>query len=70
MKSKYLQMIEDAGFQEVKIIEENHFQVENMANDPTAQAIVKTSEITTEKVKKIANTVASVKVCGIKPNFP
>jgi hypothetical protein len=41
-----------------------------MANDPTAQAIVKTSEITTEKVKKIANTVASVKVCGIKPNFP
>jgi SAM-dependent methyltransferase len=67
MKGKYLQMIEDAGFEEVKIIEENHFPVENMANDPTAQAIVKTSEIPVEKVKKIADIVASVKVSGVKP---
>ncbi len=68
MKNKYLQMIKDAGFQEVKIIEENYFPVENMANDPTAQAIVKTSEIPAEKLKKIANTVASVKVSGVKPH--
>jgi SAM-dependent methyltransferase len=68
MKEKYLQMIRDAGFHEVKIIEENYFPVENMANDPTAQAIVKTSEIPAEKIKEIANTVASVKVAGIKPN--
>jgi SAM-dependent methyltransferase len=68
MKDKYLQMIRDAGFHEVKIIEENHFPVENMANDPTAQAIAKTSEIPVEKIKEIANTVASVKVAGIKPN--
>jgi arsenite methyltransferase len=67
MKSKYLQMIKDAGFQQVKIIEENHFPVENMANDPTAQAIVKTAEIPVEKIKKIANTVASVKISGVKP---
>jgi sporulation protein YlmC with PRC-barrel domain len=67
MKSKYLQMIEDAGFEEVKIIEENHFPVENMANDPTAQAIVKTSEIPVEEVKKIGDIVASVKVSGVKP---
>jgi arsenite methyltransferase len=68
MKDKYLQMIRDAGFHEVKIIEENHFPVENMANDPTAQAIAKTSEIPAEKIREIANTVASVKVAGIKPN--
>jgi SAM-dependent methyltransferase len=68
MKNKYLQMIRDAGFQEVKVVEENHFPVENMANDPTAQAIVKTSEIPADKIKKIANTVSSVKVCGVKPN--
>jgi ubiquinone/menaquinone biosynthesis C-methylase UbiE len=66
MKSKYLQMIEDAGFQEVKVIEENRFPVENMARDPTAQAIVKTLKITAEKAKKIANIVASVKVSGFK----
>jgi len=66
MKSKYLQMIEDAGFQEVKVIEENRFPVENMAHDPAAQAIVRTLEITAEKAKKIANIVASVKVSGFK----
>jgi SAM-dependent methyltransferase len=67
MKDRYLQMIIDAGFQEVKIIEENYFPVENMANDPTAQAIAKVKEIPAEKLKKIANTVASVKVTGVKP---
>jgi SAM-dependent methyltransferase len=67
MKDKYLQLIEDAGFQEVKIVEESCFPVENMANDPTAQAIVKTAEIPVERIKKIANTVASVKVSGVKP---
>ena len=68
MKDKYLQMIKEAGFQEVKIVEENYFPVENMANDPTAQAIVKTTKIPTERAKKIANTVASVKVSAVKPN--
>ncbi len=67
MKGKYLQMIKDAGFQEVEVIEESSFPVENMANDPTAQAIIKTSKISAEKIKKIANTVASVKVSGLKP---
>jgi len=70
MKGKYLQMIEDAGFQEVKIIEESYFPVEDMANDPTAQAIVKTSEIPADELKKIANTVASVKVSGVKLKQP
>jgi len=67
MKNKYLQTMRDAGFQKVKVIEENYFPVENMANDPTAQAIAKSSEIPAEKVKEIANTVASVKVYGAKP---
>jgi arsenite methyltransferase len=67
MKNKYLQLIRDAGFQEVKIIDENYFPIENMANDPTAQAIAKNSNISAEKANKIANIVASVKVSGLKP---
>jgi arsenite methyltransferase len=67
MKDKYLRLIEDAGFEQVKVIEENCFPIENMANDPTAQAIVKTSKMPAEKIKKIANSVASIKVSGIKP---
>jgi arsenite methyltransferase len=68
MKDKYLQMIKDAGFQEVRIIEENYFPVQDMANDPTAQAIIKTSEIPAGKIKEIENCVASAKVSGIKPD--
>ncbi|MGD0159847.1 MAG: arsenite methyltransferase [Candidatus Bathyarchaeia archaeon] len=67
MKDRYLQTIREAGFQKVKIVEENCFPVENMANDTTAQAIIKDNEIPAEKLAKIANTVASVKVNGLKP---
>jgi len=67
MKDKYLRMIEDAGFKEVKVMEENSFPAEDMANDPTAQAIVKNSEISAEKLGKIVNTVASLKISASKP---
>ena len=67
MKGKYLKMIEDAGFKDIKIIEESYFQIENMANDPTVQAIVKSSEIPAEKIMRIANSAASVKVSALKP---
>jgi hypothetical protein len=38
-----------------------------MANDPTAKAAVAELGWTSETVKDIANAVASVKVCGMKP---
>jgi SAM-dependent methyltransferase len=69
MRNKYLQMIEDAGFQEVSVIEENYFPVEDMANDPTAQAIAKTKKIRREEIKKVANTVVSIKVSAVKPKW-
>jgi arsenite methyltransferase len=67
MRDKYLKIIEDTGFQDVKVIEETFFPIENMANDPTAKAIAKTVRIPAEKIRNMANTVASVKVSGIKP---
>ncbi len=67
MKDRYLQMIQDAGFQKVRIVEEKSFPVENMANDPTAQAIIKNSRIQSEKIGKIANSVLSVNVAARKP---
>jgi SAM-dependent methyltransferase len=67
MKDKYLQTIRATGFQGVKVVEENCFPVEDMANDPTAQAIAKTSKITVDEVNRIANTVSSIRVSGVKP---
>jgi arsenite methyltransferase len=70
MKEKYLKMIEEAGFREVKIVQEEGFPVENMMNDPTVQAIVQTSKVPFEEIKKIAGSVVSAKVTGIKPWTP
>jgi ubiquinone/menaquinone biosynthesis C-methylase UbiE len=67
MKEEYLRLIKEAGFKEVKIVQEDHFAVEPMANDPTAQAIVKASKVPVSRIKEIGNSVASVKVCGTKP---
>lgn len=67
MKDKYLQLVKDAGFQEVKIVEETPFAVEEMLNDPTAKAIIKTSKLSDEKTKELGNFIASVKVYGVKP---
>jgi SAM-dependent methyltransferase len=67
MKQKYLQLIRDAGFEEVKIAQEKYFPVEYMADDPNVQAIVKKSKMSNAKLKGIANSVASVMVCGVKP---
>jgi len=49
------------------VIEEAHFPVEFMANDPTAKAVMKKSNIPAGSLSKIAYSVASVKVYGQKP---
>ncbi|OGN99575.1 MAG: arsenite S-adenosylmethyltransferase [Chloroflexi bacterium RBG_13_52_14] len=67
MKDEYLRTIKAAGFRNVNIVEETSFPVEYMANDPTAQAIIKDSGISPEKMKEFASSVLSIKVSGVKP---
>ncbi|MFC1983912.1 arsenite methyltransferase [Chloroflexota bacterium] len=66
-KEDYLATMASARFQEVKIIDEATFPIECMANDPTAQAIMDTLEISPEEVEDIASSVVSIKVNGVKP---
>jgi arsenite methyltransferase len=67
MKDEYLRTIKAAGFRNVDIVEETSFPVEFMANDPTAQAIIKDSGISPDKMKEFASSVLSIKVSGVKP---
>jgi len=66
-KDKYIDVIKEAGFQQVKIIEEAHFPVECLVNDPTAKIVIENSNISIEKVREIADSVVSIKVYGVKP---
>jgi arsenite methyltransferase len=67
MRDEYLGTIKGAGFQDVKLLEESVFPIECMANDPTAKAVIKKIDLSEERVKDAANSVASVKVRAKKP---
>jgi hypothetical protein len=67
MKDKYLKLIEKAGFAKVKVIEETHFPVKLMLNDPTAKALLKKTNTSKESLKDVTYSVVSVKVSATKP---
>jgi arsenite methyltransferase len=66
MKPDYIEAIRAAGFQEVMVVDETPFPIECMANDPTAQAIIRESAISTEMVKEVADSIVSLKVSAVK----
>jgi len=67
MKEDYVAAIREAGFSEVKIIDEVSFPIECIANDPAAKAITSELNVSSEEIKDIAHSILSIKVQGIKP---
>ena len=81
-KDKYLEAIEQAGFQEVTIVEETQSSFEDIINDPNARIVIKNPNRNTEEVKsvreakeevkeivrEILNSTASINVSAIKPS--
>ena len=68
MRDEYIDAIKNAGFKEIKIIDETYFPVECMVNDPTARAIIDNSKIPLEKVQEIASSVVSIQIFGVRSN--
>lgn len=66
MKEEYLKTIRDAGFEDVQVVEETVFPIECMANDLTAQAIVKDAALPFERIQEFEHSVVSIKVRGVK----
>lgn len=67
MKTEYVKLIENAGFEEVKVIEEAHLPLELMLSDATAKAVMKELKLTAKRAAELVNSVASVKVSAAKP---
>jgi arsenite methyltransferase len=65
-KSDYLDAIQAAGFEDIKVVDETVFPTGSLADDPTIKAIVKEARLTPAQAKKIASSVVSVKVSAIK----
>jgi SAM-dependent methyltransferase len=68
LKKDYISAVEGRGFRDVKVIDETPFPIDCMANDPTAQAIIKEKKITAAEIRDIENSVVSVKVSAVKPS--
>jgi SAM-dependent methyltransferase len=69
LKQEYINAIKLAGFNKIKIIDETTYPIELMANDSTAQAIIEDFNIPKKDIMRIAKSVVSIKVQGIKPKM-
>ena len=67
MKETYLGYIKEAGFGDIKVINETNFPVEDMANDLTAKAVVENLKMEPEEIKEVIKSVVSIKIAAIKP---
>lgn len=68
LKDEYIGAIKEAGFKDVEIVDESTFPVKFLANDPAATAIIESLRITPDEIDDIGNSIASVKVFGVKPD--
>ena len=67
MKSAYTQMIKNAGFIEVKVVEENRLEPEQILSDATAKALMTELKLDREQAEEIVGSVASLRISAIKP---
>ncbi len=67
LKEEYLRAIEEAGFQDVKIMKEISFPADNVLNDPTAKELIEKFNIPVKKVEDVVNSIQSISVFGVKP---
>lgn len=66
-KERYLDAINSAGFEDVRIIEETNFPLDYMVADPHGQAILKSLKGSVEEIKNVELSISSIKVSGRKP---
>ena len=66
-KDEYLKAIRASGFEKVKVMREDTYPLDDFIDDPAAKVIMTDLKITPEQVNNISDSIASVKVQGLKP---
>jgi len=66
MKNKYIDLIRKAGFKDIEIVSQDVYPIEAMANDATVKTITETIQLKDISVKKIENSIASIKIYASK----
>ncbi len=68
MKNEFMEAINAAGFQDVKVIDEVSSLTESVLDHPTAKTIITNSKIPLKKVKDMVISAGRIRVYGVKPN--
>jgi SAM-dependent methyltransferase len=66
IKEKYLGTIREAGFGDVKVIEEKTYPLEFIVSEDAFEGAIDDLKMSPEELKATANTVVSVKVSAVK----
>ncbi|MGF3522934.1 MAG: arsenite methyltransferase [Candidatus Bathyarchaeia archaeon] len=66
-KSKYLDLIKNAGFENVHVIEETPMPYEALVTDDTAKQVMNDLKITKKQAAELLGSVVSLKVSATKP---
>src|SRR3972149_6503351 len=66
-KNEYIKEIKNAGFHDIKILDETSFPIEHITSSQTIGSIIDKFKIPLEKVKEITSSVLSIKVYATKP---
>lgn len=67
MKDEYIEALEAAGFQEIKILDKTSLPADSIDKDPSVKTIIEDLNISPEKLLEIASSVVSIKLYAAKP---
>lgn len=67
LKDEYIEALEAAGFQEIKILDETSLPADGIDNDPSVKMIIEDLNISPETVMDITRSVVSIKLYAAKP---
>jgi len=68
-KDEYIQLVNEAGFLDIEILEEVSFPVDTMLNDSSIKAIVENFSVSLEELKEMGSSVLSINVKALKPDL-
>lgn len=66
IKDEYLDLVRDAGFEEVKILSEKKFPLEFIISEPEVKEVISNLKMTKEEVRETADSIVSISVSASK----
>jgi ubiquinone/menaquinone biosynthesis C-methylase UbiE len=66
LKNKYLELLQNAGFQNVQVIDEKTYPLEHIINADLFKQTTKTLSITPKELQETANSIVSIKASASK----